>query len=70
MKFTKIAAKGVCMIGLICILVFVVLLAVPGFYIITRKVFPKHSKRSAGWMSGLLTALLVILMLIGMLGAK
>ena len=58
------------MIGLICILVFVVLLAVPGFYIITRKLFPKNSKRSAGWISGLLTALLVILMLIGMLGVK
>ena len=45
--------------SIISILVFVVLLAVPGFYIITRKLFPKGSKKSAMWLSVLLTALLV-----------
>lgn len=45
--------------SIITILVFVVLLAVPGFYIITRKLFPKGSKKSAMWLSVLLTALLV-----------
>ncbi|WP_428057138.1 hypothetical protein [Candidatus Avelusimicrobium alvi] len=47
------------MMSIITILVFVVLLAVPGFYIITRKLFPKGSKKSAMWLSVLLTALLV-----------
>lgn len=47
------------MAGLIMIFVFVVLMAVPGFYIITRKLFPQHSKRSAMWTTLLLTALLV-----------
>lgn len=47
------------MIGIISILIFVLLLAFPGFYIITRKVFPKKSKRSATWVSVLLTILLI-----------
>ncbi len=47
------------MIGIISILIFVILLAFPGFYIITRKVFPKRSKRSAAWISVLLTILLI-----------
>ena len=47
------------MMSIITILVLVVLLAVPGFYIITRKLFPKGSKKSAMWLSVLLTALLV-----------
>lgn len=47
------------MMSIITILVFVVLLAVPGFYIITRKLFPKGSKKSAMWLSVLQTALLV-----------
>ncbi len=50
------------MISLITILIFVVLLAVPGFYIITRKVFPKGSKKSAMWISILLTVLLVAIL--------
>lgn len=54
--------------GLIFILVFVVLLAVPGFYLITRKVFPKSSKRSAIWISGVLTILLVAVLLLSMFG--
>ena len=41
------------------IFLFVVLMAVPGFYIITRKMFPKMSKRTAGWITCLLTVLLV-----------
>jgi len=56
------------MAGLISILVFVALLAVPGFYIITRKMFPKSSKRSSVWVSAGLTVLLVALMLLGMFG--
>ncbi len=48
------------MIGLVAIFIFAVLIAVPGFYIITRKVFPKNSKRSAVWTTVILTALLVM----------
>ena len=47
------------MTGLIFIFLFVILLAVPGFYVITRGLFPKHSKRSARLVSYVLTALLV-----------
>ncbi len=50
------------MMGLITILFFVVLLAVPGFYIITRKVFPRGSKKSAMWVSVLLTVVLVVIL--------
>lgn len=50
------------MMGLITILFFVVLLAVPGFYIITRKVFPRGSKKSAMWVSILLTVVLVVIL--------
>lgn len=45
--------------SILVILFFVVLLAIPGFYIITRKVFPRESKKSAMILSILLTALLV-----------
>lgn len=47
------------MTGLFLIFLFVILLAVPGFYVITRALFPKHSKRSARILSYTLTALLV-----------
>lgn len=50
------------MAGLIVIFIFVVLMAVPGFYIITRKVFPKNSKRSAAWLTAILTILLVVIL--------
>lgn len=50
------------MTGIILIFLFVILLAVPGFYIITRAVFPKHSKRSAQILSYTLTALLVAIL--------
>ena len=50
------------MMGLITILFFVVLLAVPGFYIITRKVFPRGSKKSAMWVSILLTVVMVVIL--------
>ena len=50
------------MMGLITILFFVVLLAVTGFYIITRKVFPRGSKKSAMWVSVLLTVVLVVIL--------
>ena len=46
------------MTGLILIFLFVILLAVPGFYIITRALFNKASKKSARLVSYLLTALL------------
>lgn len=50
------------MTGIVLIFLFVILLAVPGFYIITRALFPKHSKRSARWISYALTLLLVIIL--------
>ena len=56
------------MIGLISILVFVVLLAVPGFYLITRKMFPKSSKQSSVWISAVLTIGFVAVLLLGMFG--
>jgi len=49
--------------GLLVIFLFVILMAVPGFYMITRKIFPKMSKKEAGWISGGLTALLVLLLM-------
>ena len=55
------------MIGLLVILIFVVLLALPGFYWITRSMFPKKSKRSVMNLSIGLTALLVgVLVLISL----
>ncbi|WP_458402490.1 hypothetical protein [Candidatus Avelusimicrobium sp.] len=48
--------------GIICIFVFTILLAFPGFYIITRKVFPKKSKRFASLLSAVTTALFIMLM--------
>lgn len=56
------------MAGLILIFIFVILMAIPGFYIITRKLFPKNSKRSAVWISIILTAILVALLALGTLG--
>ncbi len=55
------------MAGLMVIFIFVILMAVPGFYIITRKLFPKNSKRSALWITILLTALLVAVLAWGTL---
>ena len=49
--------------GLFVIFLFVILMAFPGFYIITRKIFPKMSKREAVWISSGLTTLLVLLLL-------
>lgn len=48
------------MTGLILIFLFVILLAVPGFYIITRAVWPKGSKKAARVMAYLLTTLLSV----------
>ena len=50
------------MTGLIFIFVFVVLLAVPGFYIIMRKIFPQGSKKHARLLSYALAALLVAIL--------
>lgn len=50
------------MTGLLLIFLFVILLALPGFYVITRWVFPKGSKRMARLLSYSLTALLVIIL--------
>lgn len=47
------------MAGLLVIFFFVILMAVPGFYIITRKIFPKMSKRTAAWITCALTLLVV-----------
>ena len=48
--------------GLFFIFLFVILLAVPGFYLITRALFPTRSKRAARLIAYLLTTLLVIIM--------
>ena len=56
------------MVSLMIIFVFVILLAVPGFYIITRKLFPKNSKRSALWVAIGLTVVLVGFLALGTLG--
>lgn len=50
------------MTGIILIFLFVILLAVPGFYIITRAMWPKGSKKSARFVSYLLTALLTAIL--------
>lgn len=55
--------------SIILILFFVVLVAFPGIYIITRKVFKRGSRRAALWLSGLVTALLVAVMAVVMAGA-
>lgn len=47
------------MIGLFVIFFFVILMAIPGFYIITRKIFPKMSKRTVSWITCILTLALV-----------
>ena len=53
--------------GLFFIFLFVILLAVPGFYLITRAIFPQRSKRTARLTAYLLTVLLVIIMAVGLL---
>ncbi len=50
------------MTGLIIIAVFAVMLGFPGFYIITRKIFPQGSKKTAALVCALLTAAMVGLM--------
>ena len=50
------------MTGVILIFLFVILLAVPGFYIILRAVFPKGSKKAARRLSYLLTVLLAAIL--------
>ena len=57
------------MSGMILILVFVMLLAFPGFYIIIHSMFPRGSKRTAAYISMLLTLLLVFVLLFSMIGA-
>ena len=56
------------MVSIIGILIFVILLAFPGFYLITRKVFPKSSKRSSAWVATGTTLLLVAVLLLIMFG--
>lgn len=53
---------------MILILLFVILVAFPGFYIITRKVFPHGSKKTAAWLSAGLTILLVMILTTVMMG--
>lgn len=50
------------MIGLVFIFVFAALVAVPGFYIITRKIFPKMSKRRACAIALVTTAILLVIL--------
>ena len=54
--------------GLITILIFAALLALPGFYIITRAMFPRGSKKKATWISIFLTVLLVSVLTFLMIG--
>lgn len=54
--------------GLISISIFILLLSFPGFYLITRKVFPRSSKRSAAWISAAVTAVFLAMILAMMLG--
>ncbi|MBR3603339.1 MAG: hypothetical protein IKL48_01395 [Elusimicrobiaceae bacterium] len=56
------------MLGVIFILIFVLLLAFPGFYLITRQVFPRGSKRKAAWISGLVSAIFLVGLLLMMFG--
>ena len=46
------------MAGLVIVIVFVVMIGFPGFYIITRKMFPRSSKAKSAWLCGVLTAAL------------
>ena len=54
--------------GMILILIFAALLALPGFYIITHRIFPRGSKKSAMWISIILTILLVFVLSVSMIG--
>ncbi len=56
------------MTGLILIFLFVILLAVPGFYLITRWVFPQGSKKNARRIALGLTILLVAALAAGLIG--
>lgn len=58
------------MADVIIILFFVVLLAFPGFYVITRKIFPGGSRKAAFWLSGLVTAVLVGILTLVMAGVS
>ena len=57
------------MAGMILILIFVLLLAFPGFYIITRSIFARGSKKMAVGIAAGLTVLLVLILTAVMLGA-
>ncbi len=54
--------------GLLSILIFILLLSFPGFYLITRKIFPRSSKRNAAWISGVVTAVFLAGILAMMFG--
>ena len=56
------------MAGMILILIFVILLAFPGFYIIIHSIFPRGSKKTAASISVLLTVLLVLILFFSMIG--
>lgn len=58
------------MADVIIILLFVVLLAFPGFYLITRQIFKGGSRKAAFWLSGLVTAALVGVLALVMAGAS
>lgn len=55
------------MIGLIFVFVFTALVAVPGFYIITRKIFPKMSKRRVCVIAVVLTVILLTILGVNLL---
>ena len=54
---------------MILILIFVILLAFPGFYIIMHSIFPHARKKTLAYIAALLTVLLVCVLLVTMVGA-
>lgn len=57
------------MFGIFLILFFCALIALPGFYIITRKIFPYMSKKKATFLSVSITLVLLAIFAISVLRA-
>ena len=66
--YKKLPLRRKYMWGIFAILLFTALLAFPGIYIITRKIFPKKSKKMAAWVSGITTIVFLFLLTVSMLG--
>lgn len=57
------------MLGICLILLFTALIALPGFYIITRKIFPYMSKKKVTGLAVGLTGLLLVILAVSLLSA-